>query len=149
MDRLYSKQILIIKAVFCFLLSPLYSIFSSLIYTDNVFLYTVLSFMPIACIFTVPFWITLNYIKKYRVFKISKYVILDFVSVIAPSFMGVLISEVFYIVSNGRSNFDGIVTVMFSFIFILLKAYPYCFFFSFFFLRYFFGCFITCFHIKI
>ena len=122
MDRLYSKQILIIKAVFCFLLSPLYSIFSSLIYTDNVFLYIVLSFMPIACIFTVPFWITLNYIKKYRVFKISKYVILDFVSVIAPSFMGVLISEVFYIVSNGRSNFDGIVTVMFSFIFIIIAV---------------------------
>ena len=120
MDKLYSKQILIIKAVFCFLLSPLYSIFSYLIEVENAFLYVVLSLMPIACVYTIPFWITLTFIKKYRVSKISKYAIIDLLSVTVPSFMGVLTSEVIYIISNGTSQLDGIVTLMLSAVFVLI-----------------------------
>ncbi len=120
MDKLYSKQILIIKAVFCFLLSPLYSIFSYFINIENAFLFVVLSLMPIACIYTIPFWISLNYIKKHRVCKIRKYAIMDFASVTIPSFMGVLTSEVIYILSNGKSALDGIVTVMLSLIFVFI-----------------------------
>ena len=120
MDKLYSKQILIIKAVFCFLLSPLYSIFSYLIEVENAFLYVVLSLMPIACVYTIPFWVTLTFIKKYRVSKISKYAIIDLLSVMVPSFMGVLTSEVIYIISNGTSQLDGIVTLMLSAVFVLI-----------------------------
>lgn len=120
MDKLYSKQILIIKAVFCFLLSPLYSIFSYLIEVENAFLYVVLSLMPIACVYTIPFWVTLTFIKKYRVSKISKYAIIDLLSVTIPSFMGVLTSEVIYIISNGTSQLDGIVTLMLSAVFVLI-----------------------------
>ena len=120
MDKLYSKQILIIKAVFCFLLSPLYSIFSYLIEIENAFLYVVLSLMPIACVYTIPFWVTLTFIKKYRVSKISKYAIIDLLSVTVPSFMGVLTSEVIYIISNGTSQLDGIVTLMLSAVFVLI-----------------------------
>lgn len=120
MDKLYSKQILIIKAVFCFLLSPLYSIFSYLIEVENAFLYVVLSLMPIACVYTIPFWVTLTFIKKYRVSKISKYAIIDLLSVTVPSFMGVLISEVINIISNGTSQLDGIVTLMLSAVFVLI-----------------------------
>ena len=120
MDKLYSKQILIIKAVFCFLLSPLYSIFSYLIEVENAFLYVVLSLMPIACVYTIPFWVTLTFIKKYRVSKISKYAIIDLLSVTVPSFLGVLTSEVIYIISNGTSQLDGIVTLMLSAVFILI-----------------------------
>jgi hypothetical protein len=120
MDKLYSKQILIIKAVFCFLLSPLYSIFSYLIEVENAFLYVVLSLMPIACVYTIPFWVTLTFIKKYRVSKISKYAIIDLLSVTVPSFMGVLTSEVIYIISNGTSQLDGIVTLMLSAVFVLI-----------------------------
>ena len=120
MDKLYSKQILIIKAVFCFLLSPLYSIFSYLIEVENAFLYVVLSLMPIACVYTIPFWVTLTLIKKYRVSKISKYAIIDLLSVTVPSFMGVLTSEVIYIISNGTSQLDGIVTLMLSAVFVLI-----------------------------
>lgn len=122
MDKLYSKQILIIKAVFCFLLSPLYSIFSYFINIENAFLFVVLSLMPIACIYTIPFWISLNYIKKHRVCKIRKYAIMDFVSVTIPSFMGVLTSEVIYILSNGKSALDGIVTAMLSLIFVFIAV---------------------------
>ena len=120
MDKLYSKQILIIKAVFCFLLSPLYSIFSYLIEVENAFLYVVLSLMPIACVYTIPFWVTLTFIKKYRVSKISKYAIIDLLSVTVPSFMGVLTSEVIYIILNGTSQLDGIVTLMLSAVFVLI-----------------------------
>ena len=120
MDKLYSKQILIIKAVFCFLLSPLYSIFSYLIEVENAFLYVVLSLMPIACVYTIPFWVTLTFIKKYRVSKISKYAIIDLLSVTVPSFMCVLTSEVIYIISNGTSQLDGIVTLMLSAVFVLI-----------------------------
>ena len=120
MDKIYSKQILIIKAVFCFLLSPLYSIFSYLINVDNVYIYVILSLMPIACIYTIPFWISLSYIKKYRVCKVRRYAYMDFVSVTLPSFAGVLTSEIVYIVSNGKSVLDGIVTLMLSMIFILI-----------------------------
>lgn len=120
MDKLYSKQILIIKAVFCFLLSPLYSIFSYLIEVENAFLYVVLSLMPIACVYTIPFWVTLTFIKKYRVSKISKYAIIDLLSVTVPSFMGVLTSEVIYIISNGTSQLDGFVTLMLSAVFVLI-----------------------------
>jgi hypothetical protein len=120
MDKLYSKQILIIKAVFCFLLSPLYSIFSYLIEVENAFLYVVLSLMPIACVYTIPFWVTLTFIKKYRVSKISKYAKIDLLSVTVQSFMGVLTSEVIYIISNGTSQLDGIVTLMLSAVFVLI-----------------------------
>lgn len=122
MDKLYSKQILIIKAVFCFLLSPLYSIFSYLLNVENAFLYVVFSLMPIACIYTVPFWVSLSYIKKHRVYKIGKYIVYDLVSVTLPSFMGILFSEIFYIFSNGKGDFDGILTVMFSLIFIIISG---------------------------
>ena len=121
MDKLYSKRILIIKAVFCFLLSPLYSIFSYLINVNNVFLYVVLSLMPIACIFTIPFWLSFSYIKKHRVFKIGKYALYDLFSVTVPSFLGVLLSEVIYILNNGKNSFDGIVTLMLSVIFIIIS----------------------------
>lgn len=76
--------------------------------------------MPIACIYTIPFWISLSYIKKYRVYKIGKYAVIDMFSITIPSFMGVLISEVIYILSNGKGPLDGIVTAMLSIIFILI-----------------------------
>ena len=120
MDKLYSKQILIIKAVFCFLLSPLYSIFSYLINVDNAFIYVVLSLMPFACIYTVPFWVSLTYIKNHRVLKIGKYALWDLFSVTIPSFLGVLFSEVIYILTYGKSAFDGIVTLMLTVIFIII-----------------------------
>ncbi len=122
MDKLYSKHSLIIKAVFCFLLSPLYSVFSYLINIENGFLYIVFSILPIACIFTVPFWLSLVYIKKHRVVMKRKYIVYDTVSVIIPSFFGVLASEIVQILSNGKTAADGIVTVMLSAIFVLIAS---------------------------
>ena len=64
----------------------------------------------------------MNYIKKHRVCKIRKYAIMDFVSVTIPSFMGVLTSEVIYILANGKSALDGIVTAMLSLIFVFIAV---------------------------
>lgn len=122
MDKLYSKHSLIIKAVLCFLLSPLYSIFSYLIDIENGFLYIVFSILPVACLYTIPFWMSLSFIKKHRVEKIGQYVIKDFVSVLTPSFLGVLTSEIIQILINGKTASDGIVTVMLALIFVLVSA---------------------------
>ena len=122
MDKLYSKRILIIKAVFCFLLSPLYSIFSYLINIENVYLYVVMSLMPVACVYTVPFWLSVSFIKKHRVVKIGRYIKLDIISVLIPSFFGILMSEIIYIFTYGKSVIDGIVTLMYSIIFVLIAV---------------------------
>ncbi len=132
MERLYSKRALIIKAVFCILLSPLYVIISSLINIENVFIYVIISAIPTACLYTIPFWLSLHYIIEYRIAgKIGKYILLDLGVCFAPAVLGILFSEVIYTVANKSTDAAGIITVIFSAIFIITTLIFWLFYFVF------------------
>lgn len=120
MDKLYSKQSLIIKAVCCFLLAPLYALLSSLIIVENSFIYILASVVPICSLFTVPFWLSLMFIKKYRVAKIVVFIAYDFAVCVLPAMFGVLFYEIIFSIINGKSVADGFVTLIFTAIFIII-----------------------------
>ena len=122
MDKLYSKQILILKAVCCFLLAPLSALLSFLISVDDSFVYILLSIVPIGCLYTIPFWATLSFVKKYRVARIGQYIVFDAVVCLIPAVFGALTFEIIFTVINGKTVSSGFVTLVFSFIFIIASA---------------------------
>lgn len=121
MDKLYSKQILILKAVCCLLLAPLYALISRLLTIEDGFVYILASIVPVICIYCIPFWISLTYINKYRVSTVWKYISWDAVICLAPSIFGTLFYEIIFTVVNGRSISDGFVTLIFSTIYIIIS----------------------------
>ncbi|MBO5870490.1 MAG: hypothetical protein J6Q89_07055 [Clostridia bacterium] len=121
MDKLYSKQILILKAVCCFLLAPLSALLSFLISVEDGFMYILLSVVPIGCLYTVPFWASLAYIKKYLVAKIGKYAIYDSITCLIPAIFGALAFEIIFVVINGKTAANGFVTLIFSTIFLIVS----------------------------
>ena len=121
MDKLYSKQILILKAVCCFLLAPLSALLSFLISVEDSFVYILLSVVPIGCLYTVPFWLTLTYMKKYRVSEIGKYIIYDSIVSLIPAIFGALTFEIIFTVVNGKTAANGFVTLIFGLIFLIVS----------------------------
>lgn len=121
MDKLYSKQALMVKAVFCVMLAPLYTLIAQLVSVEDGFLYIFLSTVPVGCLFTIPFWFSLLYLKKYRVNRIGKYILLDFFICVLPAIFGILISEIFVSIIEGKTMADGIATAIFSTIFMLIS----------------------------
>ena len=73
MDKLYSKTALLAKAVGCFVLTPLFFAMISAIDSGVILLYFIILAVPIGCVYTIPFWLTLSFIRKYRVDEIKKY----------------------------------------------------------------------------
>ncbi len=122
MDKLYSKPILVIKAVFNVLLSPLYMILSSLLTLEDGFLYVLFSCVPIGCLFTIPFWFSLNHIRAYRVNRIGKYIRYDAVSCLFPATLGVVFSEIFTVISNGQTAVDGMASIVFGSVFVIVAC---------------------------
>lgn len=122
MDKLYSKQSLILKAVICILLSPLYILLSSLLTIENGFLYIIISALPIGCIYTVPFWLSLINIRKYRMNRIGQYIVYDMVSCLFPGIIGILFTEIIYTVVNSTVEAAGVITLMFGMIFLLISG---------------------------
>ncbi len=122
MDKLYSKNALIIKAVACILLSPLYMLTSSLLDIQNAFIYVMVSIVPIGCLYTIPFWMSVAYLKKYRVSSIKKYILLDFLSCFITSFLGVLCSEIVLTVITADTSVAGLLTIIFAIIFLIISA---------------------------
>ncbi len=121
MDKYYSKSFITAKAVGCLLLSPLFLLISSVLSIENVFVTIVLSVVPVGCLFTLPFWLTLNFIRKFRTSKIGKYILLDAVSCLIPAIFGVLFTEIVYTVINHSTFASGILTVILTAIFILIS----------------------------
>jgi hypothetical protein len=122
MDKLYSKISLVIKAVFCFILAPLYALLSSLITVEDNFLFILLAIIPVASLYTVPFWFSLERFKRFRVKLIGKYILFDTITCLLPAVFGILVSEVLHALINGRTVADGIVTVIFATIFVLISV---------------------------
>ena len=119
MDKLYSKKVLVIKAVFCLLLAPLYTLISRILYFEDAFLHILISIVSTGCLFTIPFWFSLLFIKKHRVSKVGKYIVYDFIVCFAPSVLGILTSEIISTIVNGKMVSDGFVTLIFTVIFSL------------------------------
>lgn len=121
MDKLYSKQILILKAVCCLLLAPLYALLSRLLTIEDGFVYILVSIVPVMCVYCLPFWLSLSYIKKYRVSTIGIYVLWDAVVCLIPAFLGTLFYEIVFSIVNGRNVSDGFVTLIFTAIFCIIS----------------------------
>ena len=102
------------------LLAPLYALLSLFVSVEDGFLYIVLSVLPVGCLFTIPFWLSLTHIKKFRVSKIGMYLIFDAVTCISPAIFGVLFFEIISTITDGKTFADGFVTLVFSIIFILI-----------------------------
>ena len=122
MHNLYSKKILIFKAVFCVMLAPLYLLISSLITVEDPFLYIIVSILPIGCLYTIPFWFSLVSFKRIRIEGLKKYILLDLLSCLIPAFFGMLFADIVYTLANGISASDGILTLLFTFEFILITS---------------------------
>ena len=90
MNKLYGKPFLLIKAICCLLLTPLFLLISSLVNTEDPFVYLLISTVPVMALYTVPYWVTLHCIRKYPVNKIGKYIALDALCVYLPTVAGIL-----------------------------------------------------------
>jgi hypothetical protein len=70
--------------------------------------------------FTLPFWLTLIYVKKYPTGSICKYVVLDAASNILPAFFAILLSEVIMAVTVEKTAVHGMITLIFLVLFLLV-----------------------------
>ncbi len=122
MDRIYSKKALALKAVYCFLLPPVYLLLSSLITAEEPVLYVFLTFFPVGCAYTVPFWVTLSHIKKFPVKSIKAPVLYDLAFCLAPASLGAVLSEVVSVAVNGSDMADGFAAVALATIFALISG---------------------------
>ncbi len=120
-EKIYSKSAIIIKVIFSLMLAPMYVLFSSLMNIEDGFMYIILSVVPIACLYTLPYWVSLVYIKKYQSKAIGTYVFFDSVSCLLPAFSGILITEIIITVVNGKTLADGITTLIFTSIFVIIS----------------------------
>ncbi len=121
MDRLYSKSALIIKAAFCVILAPLYMLLSNLLYIEDGFLFILVTVIPIGCLFTLPFWLTAFHLLKYRVKKIGRFILLDAAVCLAPALISTVFCELVYVLINGKTAADGILTIIFASIFFIIS----------------------------
>ncbi len=121
MSKYYLKSALILKAIFCFLLAPIDLLIAGLLTVENNFMFVILSVLPVGCLYTVPFWLTLIELKKFRHNRVGPYILLDSGVCLVPAFFGALASDIFVTVANGRTNADGLTTIIFGVIFLLIS----------------------------
>ena len=122
MDKLYSKKALIIKAVCCVLLGPLFVLINAVTEIEHMLLNLAVPVLVISCLYTVPFWLTLTHIKKYRVDGIKAAIKLDALCCLLPAFAGVIITETVSVLIFGKGAADGFITLVFAAVFILITA---------------------------
>ncbi|MBQ3229488.1 MAG: hypothetical protein IJB49_00570 [Clostridia bacterium] len=121
MDKLYSKTALAAKAIYCTLLAPLYLIISSLLTIEDGFLHIIATVIPIGCLFTVPFWISAVYLRKYRVSGIFRYVLFDVAFCLAPAVLSSLMVEIIYSLAIEITEVSGIVTLIFGIVYLCIS----------------------------
>ncbi len=131
MDKYYSKAALTVKAVFCVCLSLLYMLLSALLNIEDGFLYLIASIFPVVCLYTVPYWVSLTYIKKYPVIKIGKYALLDALSCFVPAALSIVFIDIAYTVAYGVSNSSGMMSLIFIVIYLLITLVFSCLYFVF------------------
>jgi hypothetical protein len=122
MDKLYSKKALAIKASCCALLGPFYAALNALIEIEHMYFNLTVPVLIVACLYTIPFWVTLAYIKKYRVPGIKKAIKLDALCCLLPACAGMIITETVIVLSAGRGAADGFITLVFAAVFVIISA---------------------------
>ena len=111
-----------IKAVCCAMLGPVYVALNAIIEIAHMFLNVAVPVLIIACLYTVPFWLTLAQIKKYRVTGIKKPIKFDALFCAIPAIAGVIFTEIATVLFSGRGAADGFITVVFAVVFLIISA---------------------------
>ena len=120
MDKLYSKASLFVKAAVCFMLTPLFFAITYALNSELLLFYFILSAIPVGCLYTIPFWISVSFVRKYKVGNIKRYIFLDIISCYLPAVFGSLVTEVIDSVIRQSTEMAGLITVMFSIILLLI-----------------------------
>ena len=76
--------------------------------------------MPAGCLFTIPFWISLKHIKKYRVTKLGRYILYDFAFCLIPAILSVLFLDIVSSVAIQDIASGGMTTILFSLIYTVI-----------------------------
>lgn len=119
MDKYYSKKAKIVKSVYCFLLIPICLLFDTALNIDDNVVSIMLPVVIAGCLYTVPFWLSAAYMKKYRVTGSKKYISADALCCLVPSFFGALVTD-FVMALIEKSDYSGITTIIFAVIFIII-----------------------------
>jgi hypothetical protein len=120
MDKLYSKTSLIIKAAFCLLIAPLCLVLADFSSVEDGFSFVVLTVLTVGCFFTLPFWTSAYYLKKYRTKSIKPFILWDAVVCLLPAVIGILSYDFAYTLINGTSLASGVVSLIFISVFVLI-----------------------------
>lgn len=120
MDKLYSKKALIIKAAFSFLVAPLCLILTDFSSVVDGFSFVILTVLTIGCFYTLPFWTSVFYLKKFRVKSIKMLVLWDSVACFVPAVIGILSFDFAYTLINGVNIASGIVSLIFISVFLII-----------------------------
>lgn len=117
MEKLYSKQALLLKGTFCFLLPLAQQLFAA---EDLVWLFV--SFVILGCLYTIPFRLTLFGLSKSGEKSVGKYVLLDLASCYAPAVTAALLYEA-YVEMFVQSAFqNGLYTLLLAIILLLISG---------------------------
>lgn len=122
MDKLYSKIALIAKTISCFLLVPVFFVMVSTVNSGLLLMNFIISAVAVGCLYTIPFWMSFGVIKKYRVNKIKKYIVNDFLFCYVPAIFGSLVAEVVDSVIRNSTEMAGLITLIFIIILLSISA---------------------------
>ncbi len=122
MNKLYSKTSLIIKAAFCLLIAPLCLVLTDFSKIDDGFSFVVLTVLTTGCFYTIPFWATVIYLKRFRVKRIKHFILWDMVVCLLPAIIGILIYDYSYTLINGTNLATGIISLIYISVFILIAV---------------------------
>ncbi len=111
MDKLYSKSALILKTVCMSLLPVLSVLLAAVLQIGDGFLYVTVSLLPIGFLYTVPFWMSVRMLKRFRVADIKKFLLLDLATCFAPTALSCIITETVIAVVSKEKQGMGIMTL--------------------------------------
>lgn len=115
MDKLYSKKALLLKATYCFCLPLLHQVLTAGAFGASV-TWLFWSFVLIGSLYTVPFWLSLQYLKRYRVSGVVRYILFDLGCCFAPAFASALLYECVVHMFVEASSQNGLYTLLIFFI---------------------------------
>lgn len=131
MDRLYSRQSLIVKCVYCAFLPILTALVAAVTEIEDSFLYIVFSLLPLGCLYTVPFWLSLRILKKYRVSGLKRFLLLDALTCFVPVLLSSVLAETVTFLVTKEMQGLGITTLCVTVICLLVTLVFWCLYFAF------------------
>ena len=117
MEKLYSKQALLLKGVFCFLLPLAHQLFA-----PDQLLWIFVSFVAVGCLYTIPFRLTLSKLSREGEKEVGKYVLLDLASCYAPAVTAALLYEAYVEMFVESAFQNGLYTLLLAIILLLISG---------------------------